>query len=80
MKKAYEKPLARNLGEILPTAHGYCQKGSVASGLGTNCGSGGAASGGCGNGFNPSGNNSACREGGLASYPIGSNCSAGNNP
>lgn len=79
MKAKYVKPVMKNLGETLPSALGYCQKGSVASGTGANCDNGGVASGGCGAGFNPSGNKSACREGGLASYPIGGGCSTGNN-
>ncbi len=80
MKARYQKPVARNLGEIIFDVEGYCQKGSVATGSGTNCDNGGIASGGCGSGFNPSGNNSPCRSGGVASYPGDAGCTTGNNP
>jgi len=52
MIKKYQKPVARNLGEISSTADGYCSTGSLANGSGpTNCLPGGQASGGCGNGI-----------------------------
>ena len=52
MKPKYEKPVAVNLGDQVPSAQGYCQNGSIAnvSGL-PNCVPGGLASGGCGNGI-----------------------------
>ncbi len=41
MKARYQKPVARNLGEIIFDVEGYCQKGSVATGSGVNCDNGG---------------------------------------
>lgn len=66
MDKKYQKPIARNLGEVV-NAQGYCRTGSVAtSESGQNCESGGTAIAGCGPGL--FGFWRACSQGSEVSY------------
>lgn len=85
----YQKPIARNLGDVLPNAQGECMSGTVASTpTGTSCISGQTASGsfctdgsfaqgtGCYSGITPAGY--GCFIGNLAGQPGG--CHVGNSP
>ena len=76
----YQKPLARNLGDVSLSAHGYCESGSIATDLSgaQPCVSGGTASGGyCQNGntARASQGSAPCRTGGSAS----GNCAGGSS-
>jgi len=74
MKQTYEKPYARNLGDVIPNAEGYCWNGSHANYSDhTDCTDGASAVGGiCARGGQPS--RQGCDTGTIPAY-IG--CSEG---
>lgn len=54
--KKYEKPMGRNLGDLLPNGNGTCANGSVADTPGNRCSAGG----------NPNTGSKQCLSGGVA--------------